>query len=110
MKKSRLVALAGVLLVGLALAVGAVISRASLAQTESATLRAAKGDVVLIRCETSAADLHVSAYQGSTAAPPKKSSGCAESVSLLLKDGFAIRDMGRYTDETKGYMVITLIR
>ncbi len=109
MNKPYQVALAGFAVLGVALVAGAAVSWSSLAQGEQSA-KVTRGDVVMIRCDTSSPDLRVSAYQGSAAAPAKHSGSCAESISLLLKDGFSIRDMGRYSDQTMGYMVITLMK
>jgi hypothetical protein len=81
------------------------------AQERSPAGRDLKGDVVLVRCDTAGgADLLITAYQGSTTAPAKKSSSCPESLSLLIKDGFAIRDIGHYDHEKAGFVVFTLLR
>jgi len=69
-----------------------------------------KGDVILMRCDAAATDFPVSAYQGSPGAPGKKTGGCAEHLSVLLKDGFEIRNIGHYDDAKAAFVVYTLIR
>lgn len=67
-------------------------------------------DVVMMRCNTSDSTFGATAYKGSSGTPSRRSDNCAENVSQLLKDGFAIRDIGHYDREKSGYVVITLVR
>jgi len=50
-------------------------------------------DFVMIRCGTGS-QFPVTAYQGSAAAPSKRSASCPQVLSDLKKDGFSIRDVG----------------
>ena len=68
------------------------------------------GDVVMIRCNVATVEPVVGSFQGSTSAPGKKSGNCAESLSLLMRDGFQIRDIGHYDDEKLGFVLYTLVR
>ena len=67
-------------------------------------------DVVMLRCNTNDAVFSATGYKGSAGTPSKRSDNCAENVSQLMKDGFAIRDIGHYDMEKAGYTVITLVR
>lgn len=67
-------------------------------------------DVVMLRCDAGGSTIGVSAYVGSTAAPGQKSSNCSESISLLLEEGFAVRDIGHYDQDKKSFLVVTLYR
>ncbi len=66
-------------------------------------------EVVLMRCKSSAT-FGVKAYQGSPGTPVKKSGDCAENLSLLMRDGFKIDDIGHYDLVEDGFVVYTLIR
>lgn len=72
-----------------------------------AVARSPSGEVILLRCKTGA-DFAVVAYQGSASAPSKKSNSCPETLSLLLKDGFVIHDVGHSVDVD--FVVYTLMR
>ncbi|MDX1388452.1 MAG: hypothetical protein R3344_04650 [Acidobacteriota bacterium] len=50
-------------------------------------------DFVMIRCGTGT-QFAVTAYQGSAAAPSKRSATCPQVLSDLTKDGFMIHDVG----------------
>ncbi len=50
-------------------------------------------DFVMIRCGTGS-QFAVTAYQGSAAAPSKRSATCPQVLADLKKDGFSIRDAG----------------
>jgi len=65
------------------------------------------GDVIMMRCATDAPPFRVTAFGGSTQAPGKKSDACPEELSLLLRDGLAIRDVG-HSDVDQKYVVFTL--
>lgn len=68
-----------------------------------------RGDVIMMRCATDDARFAVTAFRGSSQAPGKKADICAEELSLLLRDGFAIRNVG-HSDVDKKYVVFTLAR
>jgi hypothetical protein len=110
MKKSRhLLWAAAVAILGV-LAVSAAGFRSAYGQAEQPKDRTSRGDVVIMRCSVVASELPVTAYQGSPAAPAKKSTNCAENLSSLMKEGFAIRDVGHYDDEKLGIVVFTMLR
>lgn len=67
-------------------------------------------DVVLMRCDTNDAAFTTTAYHGNSGTPSKRSGQCSENLSQLMKDGFAIRDIGHYDMEKAGYVVITMVR
>ena len=69
-----------------------------------------KGDVVLIGCVGGGADFKLTAYQGSAGTPAKKSGSCAENLSVLMKEGFALRDIGQNQADKSGLVVFTLVR
>ena len=66
-------------------------------------------DIVLIRCGTDAPQLSLTAYEGSTRAPAQKSTSCSENISLVMREGFTIKDIGHY-DLKKDYMLVTLVK
>ena len=66
-------------------------------------------DVIMLRCSIDGSDFRVTAYEGSPAAPVKKSNQCPEELSLLLKERFVIRDVIR-SDFEKKFVVYTLVR
>jgi hypothetical protein len=72
--------------------------------------RPVKGDVVLMRCSAIAAEFPLTSYQGSAGTPGRKTGGCADNLSALLKDGYEIRNFGHYDDEKTGFVVYTLVR
>ena len=103
MKKREVAFLGSVLLLlSAAAAVVLVGSGTSLAQTGSSV------DVVMMRCATGS-DFGVKAYEGSPAAPAKRSGKCPETLSLLLQDGFEIESVG-YFDHDDRFITYTLIR
>jgi hypothetical protein len=97
---------AGVLLLGIGWA-------ALLSSSPSAVAQPApppRGDVVLIACTGSGTDFKLTAYQGSPGTPAKKSGSCAENLSVLIKDGFLLRDVGQNDADRTGLVVYTLVR
>ena len=68
-----------------------------------------RGDVIMMRCATDGPTFRVTGFGGSTQAPGKKAEVCPEELSLLLRDGFTIRDVG-HSDVDKKYVVYTLTR
>ena len=88
------------------IAVGVSISGA---QAEDIAPAARAVDIVLIRCGTDSAKLSLTAYEGSTRAPARKSDSCSENISLVLREGFTIKDIGHY-DLESDYMLITLVK
>jgi hypothetical protein len=66
-------------------------------------------DVILVRCSTDGLKFTTTAYQGSTAAPGRRSESCPETLSLLLKDGFSIFHVA-HSDIDADYLVYTLLR
>ena len=67
------------------------------------------GDVIMMRCVTDGPRFAVTGFDGSSQAPGKKSDSCAEELSLLLREGFTVRDVG-HSDVDKKYLVVTLTR
>lgn len=80
------------------------------APAQSASATGESGEVVLMRCEVGVKQPTVRAYQASTHAPEQKSSSCAESLALLLKDGFELRETGHYDERQDPFMVMALTR
>ena len=72
--------------------------------------RQGSAEVVLMRCNTGGPGFAVAAFQGSAAAPGKKADACAEELSLLIRDGFAIRDIGHYFYDKDYFVVYTLMK
>ena len=104
MQRTTRIALAGAALV--------VLSMAVMLLTQSVTAstpRSPSGEVILMRCNTGGKVFFTAAYQGSSTAPSKRSDECPENLSLLLKEGFSIRDIGHY-DFENDFVVYTLIR
>ncbi len=67
-------------------------------------------DVVMLRCDTTGSLFSSTGYTGSAGTPSRRSENCSENLSQLLKDGFAIRDIGHYDKEKSGYAVFTMVR
>ena len=76
---------------------------------ERRSTSAPRGDVILMRGDTGGLKFSVTAYEKSTAAPTKKTESCSENLSLLMKDGFVIRDIGHH-DQEKDFVIYTLVR
>lgn len=110
MKSSRQILWAAAVAMLGAIALGTWGSRSAYGQSEGPRDRPSRGDVVIMRCSVGSADLAVTAYQGNSSTPAKRSASCAESISALMKDGFVIRDVGHYDDEKLGFVVYTLLR
>jgi hypothetical protein len=91
-----------------AVVVVAVVVPLNGARAEESTARGGV-DIVLIRCATDTTNLALSGYQGSTRAPAQKSTSCSENISLVMREGFKIKDIGHY-DFDKNYMLITLVK
>jgi hypothetical protein len=68
-----------------------------------------KGDIVMVRCDSAGASFNVTGFLGSTAAPPKKSKSCPETLALLMRDGFSVEDSGHYDLKTS-FVLYTLVR
>ena len=96
-------ALAAMTALGLALIV--TLPREAVAQPSA---QASGADVVMMRCESRSQGFFVTSYQGSTAAPSKKTDNCPQTLSDLQGDGFTIRHIG-YSQEADFY-VFTLAR
>jgi hypothetical protein len=100
----RLIVAAGALL-GSMFGMSVLLGGAA-AQTPKA---AGQSEVVMIRCSTTTSDFSVSAYRGSSGAPGKRGENCPEVLSQLLRDGYAISDVGHY-DKDSDYVVFLLTR
>ena len=109
MKLRHCLGVAAVSILGVA-AVHTLGSGSAFGQAEAPKDRSSRGDVVIMRCSVVAPELSITAYQGSPAAPAKRSTSCSENLAALVKDGFAIRDVGHYDDEKMGFMVFTMFR
>lgn len=105
--RSLLSTVAAVLVVGVLAAI--LVSTRTIAEEPRAT-PAGRGDVVLIRCDVLGTEPVVGAFQSNSGAPVKRSASCAESLSILLKDGFTFRDIGLSTGDKAGFVVYTLTR
>jgi hypothetical protein len=99
---TALVGLVSCLGIGLALT---LTIRTAEAQSPAAGTR----DVIMMRCSASSKSFEVGAYHGSPAAPGPKSINCPEQLSLLVKAGFKINDIG-YFDLDADFIVYTLTR
>jgi hypothetical protein len=99
-----LAVLLAVVLVAVGVLLVATFSERAAAQQETAT---GAPDFVMIRCGTGP-QFPVKGYQGSAAAPSKRSASCPQVLSDLKKDGFSIRDVG-YSLEVD-MVVFTLMR
>lgn len=106
MNKERAQLLLAVILIGVAVAAG-MLSQRTAAQEARPAAKASGHDVIMFKCKTDG-EFGISAFQGSANAPAKRSSNCPETLSLLMKDGFAIRDIGLSTDAD--LVVFTVVR
>ncbi len=70
---------------------------------------AVKHDLIIMRCDVKSSGFAITSYSASTSAPAKKTDNCAEMLSNLHRDGFAVVEIG-YFDVEGGYMVYTLGR
>ena len=66
-------------------------------------------DVVMVRCALDSS-FSVMAYQGSPAAPARKSDNCPEQLSILSKEGFTLVDTGYFDAKDQQWVVHTLSR
>lgn len=66
------------------------------------------GDVVMLRCAVHA-EFPVQGYQGSPAAPSRRTGSCPASLALLAKDGFRILETARF-DQDGDFLVFVLAR
>jgi hypothetical protein len=102
--------ISGALAIALVVTAILMLSQISFAhETTPAEWKALKSEVILMRCKSSGG-LGIKAYKGSPGTPVKKSSDCAENLSLLMKDGFVIHDIGHYDDVDDAFVLYTLIR
>lgn len=99
----------GVLVVGIGAALLATSSSTVVAQPNPGGTPL-KGDVVLVGCTEAGDEFKVTSYQGSAGTPSKKSKNCAENLSVLLKEGFMLRDIGQKQADKAGLVVFTLVR
>lgn len=109
---SRMVGFAlagGVLALGIGAAALVSSSSSAIAQPHPAG-PPPKGDVVLLGCSGGGSEFKLTAYQGSAGTPAKKSGSCAENLSVLIKEGFVVRDIGQNDAEKIGLVVFTLVR
>ena len=97
-------------LVGLVLGAALAVGVGTLSDDVHAQAKPKTGDVILLRCSTTAPDLAVTAFVGSANTPGQKSLNCADNLSWLVRDGFALRDIGHYDDEKTGFVLYTLAR
>ena len=100
-------------LIGLVVTLGSAIVFSTLAPIVSAGEEVeksiqGKNDVILMRCDTVGSELSVLAWGASSSSPSKRSDNCAEVLSILLKDGFTIKDIGHNNDADQ--VVYTLMR
>jgi hypothetical protein len=65
-------------------------------------------DIVFVRCDVNAG-FRVQAYTGSAAAPSRNSDNCAETISVLNRDGFSVEQVSKF-DVEKGFLVYMLVR
>lgn len=98
-----------ILLLGIALlpATGALLGGAEAGEATSQT--GGKGEVIMMRCSIDQSRFKVVAFEGSPSAPVKKSEICPEELSLLLKEGFTIRD-AIHSDFDQKFAVYLLVR
>jgi len=104
MRRSRIALASGAVVV-----VAVLVFSSSLFVTSGESRRQGN-DVVMMRCNTADATFEATGYQGNSGTPSKRSNTCTENISQLLKDGFAIQDIGHYDMEKAGYVVITMVR
>jgi hypothetical protein len=109
MKRTFRFWLLGALAIAFAVAVAVALSQLTFAQGTPQARKSPDYEVVLMRCKSSA-EFGIKAYQGSPGTPVKKSGKCAENLSLLLRDGFKIHDIGHYDLVENGFVVYTLVR
>ncbi len=108
MKKRMYVILMGGLTAMIAVWAIAALSPSPTAQERPST-SPPRWDVILMRCDTGGLKFSITAYEKSTAAPAKKTESCSENLSILMKDGFVIRDIGHH-DQEKDFVIYTLVR
>lgn len=105
---ARIALLALCLVLGAIWLAGGLAGRAA-ASSGADDAKPFRGDVIMMRCATDDAGFAVTGFTGSSQAPGKKSDLCPEELSLLLREGFAIRNVG-HSDVDKKYVVLTLTR
>lgn len=66
-------------------------------------------DIVLVRCDSRGGGFQVTAYSASSSGPQKRTSECAETLSILAREGFVVRDTG-YPISESGTVIFTLGR
>ena len=82
----------------------------SSAQSSTPSTAGPTVDIVVVRCDAAGRNPSVTAFQGSTRAPTARAPECAETLSLLMSDGFALRDVGHYDEPKAGFALYTLAR
>ena len=102
MSRKLVYLLAGAFVVVLAAASLGVLSEPAAAEGRN------RYDIVFLRCDVSSG-FRVLAYTGSAGAPSKSSDNCAETISVLNRDGFSVEQVLDF-DIEKGFLVYMLIR
>jgi hypothetical protein len=107
MRRRTRVVLAAAVAAGVIALISATLSSNVIAEQEKPATRGK--DVILVRCSTSGMNFTTTAYQGSAAAPSRRSESCPETLSILLRDGFTIFHVA-HSDIDADYLVYTLLR
>jgi hypothetical protein len=109
-RTSRLLPL-GVLTAALVVAAVPTLSQLSNAhETDLTAGQGVKSEVILMRCSPAKNGIPIEAYRGSPGTPGKKSEDCAENLSILMRNGFVIRDIGHYDDADAVFVLYPMVR
>ena len=109
MNRSLRICLFGVVAVALAVAAFLTFSQSSSAQAP-AMAKPVKSEIIMMRCKVGGSAFAVAAYKGSSGTPGRQPGNCADNLSLLMKDGFEIRDIGHYDIVDAPFVLYTLVR
>lgn len=109
MNRSLRIGLLGVLAVALAITAFMTFSPSSSAQAP-AMEKPSKSEIIMMRCKVGGSAFAIAAYKGSSGTPGQQPGSCPDNLSLLMKDGFEIRDIGHYDDVDTVFVLYTLVR
>jgi len=91
----------------LAVAGALIFPETSKAQAPPKTM---KYEVILMNCNADKSNFAIKAFQGSPNTPGRQTGDCADNLSLLMKEGFEIRDIGHYDEVDAPFVLYTLVR
>jgi hypothetical protein len=109
MNRSFRICLLGSVAVALAITAFMTFAPSSSAQAPAMAERV-KSEIIMMRCKVGGSAFAVAAYKGSSGTPGRQPGSCPDNLSLLMKDGFEIRDIGHYDDVDSVFVLYTLVR